>query len=153
MLVSSRAAGAGELVLAASAFDRQKSAEVMLMAWQTRAYERGEHGARAGQHGDGQVFFAACAHQAVAGIRQAGHSRIGHHGHVQSARHALAEFGGARCFVVLVKTDERLLDLVMLQQHARVAGVLGGDEIGRPKRLEGAQGDVAQVSDRAWGRS
>jgi hypothetical protein len=53
----------------------------------------------------------------------------------------------ARCFVVLVKGDLRLVDVVMLEQHARRARILAGDVVHAAQGFQRAQGDVAQVAD------
>src|SRR5262249_13275820 len=53
----------------------------------------------------------------------------------------------AHGFVVLVMTDERFFDLIMLQQNPGVSRVLGCDKIDIFQNLQRTQGDVSEVSD------
>ena len=48
---------------------------------------------------------------------------------------------------MLVITNERFFDLIMLQQNPGVSGVLGRDKIDISQNFVRAQGDVAKVSD------
>ncbi len=57
------------------------------------------------------------------------------------------QLGGAHRFIVLVITDQRFVDLVMLQQNSRVSRVLGRDKIDIFQNFERPQCDIAKISD------
>jgi hypothetical protein len=48
-----------------------------------------------------------------------------------------------------VVTHQRLLDLVVVEQPAGVAGVFTGDHVGLAQDPQGAQGDILKVADRS----
>ena len=58
------------------------------------------------------------------------------------------ELGPRRCGVVLVVGGQRRRNAVVVEQPARDAGVLAGDDVGRGERFQRPDGDVAQVPDR-----
>ncbi len=86
------------------------------------------------------------------GIGNTRHSRIGDQRDFFARREALHQLGGAHRFVVLVITDERLLDFVMLQQDSGMPRVFRGDKVGLFQRFERAQSDDRRGSRSAWRR-
>ena len=57
------------------------------------------------------------------------------------------QLGSAHRFIVLVITDERLRDLIVLQQNSGVPRVLGRDKIDIFQNFQRADSEIAQISD------
>lgn len=57
------------------------------------------------------------------------------------------QLGSARHLVVLVITDERFADFIMVEQLLRMASVFAGDLIDFFEYAQGAQGDVFEVAN------
>jgi len=91
-----------------AAFGRKKTAEVERFTWKSRADERREDGAGAGNDGVGQLAFPAGAKEAMTGIGNAGKSGIRDEGDVLPRLELCDQFFGPARFVVLVVTDQRL---------------------------------------------
>ena len=87
------------------------------------------------------------AHQAVSGVGHERHSRIGD----QCSRSALLEahhqFAGALHFVVLVVTDGRRADVIVLQQLLRLPRVFAGNPRDFLEDTHGPERNVFQIAD------
>ena len=59
------------------------------------------------------------------------------------------ELSGTRDFVVLMVTDEGLVNVEMRQQLQRLAGVFAGDDVNFFEGAQGAQRYVLEIAD--WG--
>ena len=57
------------------------------------------------------------------------------------------EFFGALRLIVIVIAHRRLVDIVVIQQFARLPRVFARDQIGFAQHADGAIGDVLQVPD------
>ena len=50
---------------------------------------------------------------------------------------------------MFVVTDEGFGDFEVAEEIARMTGIFAGDEIGILQRLDGAKGDISEVTDRS----
>ena len=91
--------------------------------------------------------FDAGLQKAVSGVGEAGGSGIGNDANGEPFSGLFDELWNTTLFVVLVEGDEGLFDLVVIEQPAGVAGVFAGDEIAAMEIVEGAEGQVREVSD------
>jgi hypothetical protein len=142
--------GFGEFASAATAFDGKESAEEKPIAGKSRTNERRQNCRRSGQNGDGQSALDAGSDQAVPGVGNSWHSRIGDQGHMGAIRHAVRELAATRGFVVPVEAHEWLFDAEMLEEQSAVAGIFRSHEVSRLERLHGAESDILPVADGGW---
>ena len=148
MPVSPDSSAAVRAAAAFAGFDGEEAAEAEGVAGETGADQRGDHRGRAGQDFEGRAGFDAGLHEAVAGVRDAGHAGIADDGDGFTGAGGGDEFGRAAGFVVLVQGDERFAgDAVMGEQRRGMAGVLAGDAVGGFQDFHGTQRDVAEVAD------
>src|SRR5262249_25314662 len=71
-----------------------------------------------------------------------------HQRHRLPLAHALDELRRALALVVLVVAEERRVDAVAVEQHARSPRVLAGDHVGLAQHAQHPQRDVLEVPDR-----
>src|SRR5947208_6144008 len=96
---------------------------------------------------EGQFAFDALANQSSAGFGRPWRSGIGNERDFFAGRESLDQLRSAHCFVVLVITQHRFVDPVMLQQNPGVPGVLGRDKIDIFQNFQRPQGDVSKISN------
>jgi hypothetical protein len=84
----------------------------------------------------------------VAGIGDAGCSGVGHERDRRALAQLLDERRRARALHGVVVARDRPLDPMMLQQDARPARVLRGDEVDLAEHAQRAQRHVLEVPDR-----
>jgi len=125
---------------------RQEADEQEAVGRQAGRDQGRHHGGRAGQRDDRNLARQRLADQLVAGIGDARHARVGDERHVpggQRVEHRV-ELGQ---LIVLVIAGHRRGDRVVVEQHARGARVLGGDQAGLAQNPQRAQRDIFQVAD------
>ena len=132
---------------ALSRLGRQEAAEVERVGGQAGAGQRGERGrgTRHGLHRDAGIDGGA--HQAVAGVGDQRHAGVGDQRDHGAADEAGSEFFGALRLVVVVIAHRRLVDIVVIQQFARLPRVFARDQVGLAQHADGAIGDVLEVPD------
>jgi hypothetical protein len=90
----------------------------------------------------------AAMDEAFAGIADGRHSGVCQVGHAESLfanpGEELLRFAG---FVVFVETDQWFADLIAGQEPLGVAGIFARNGIDLAQAIEGAEGDVREVSD------
>ena len=121
--------GCPELTFALPTFDREKSAEAKLLRRESGTDECGQDRRRPGNDREGQVTSDAFANQSRAGIGKPWRSGVSDKGNGFARREALDQLSGAHRFIVLVITEERLLDSKMLQQHPRMSRIFRRDQM------------------------
>ena len=122
----------------------EQEAVAGLAGYRQRRQQRGGTGHRHHRH----AGVLAGAHQPVARVadqRRAGVADQRAAFAVAQARH---QFRAALGFVVVVAADQTGLDAQMVEQRLAVPGVLGGHPVHLAEHLEGAAGQVVQVTDR-----
>ena len=87
------------------------------------------------------------AHQAIAGVGHQRHAGIGNQRDHGATEQTGEEFFGALRLVVIVIAHCWLVDVVVIQQFARLPRVFARDQIGRAQHADRAIGDVLQVPD------
>ena len=87
------------------------------------------------------------AHQAVSGVGHQRHAGIGNQRDHGAGDQARREFLGALRLIVVVIAHRRLVNIVVIQQFARLPRVFARDQIGFAQHADGAIGDVLQVPD------
>ena len=75
------------------------------------------------------------------------HARIGDQSDFRALLERDEQLRGARHLVVLVIADERLVDVVMLEEFAGVASVLAGDLIRLAQNAQCPERDVLEIAD------
>lgn len=117
------------------------------MRWEAGGHEGGGDGGGAGKDREFDFLIAAGFEKTVAGIRETGSAGIGNDGDFFAALGTCDEFRNALFFVVIVERDEWARDFEVVEELARMAGVLAGDEVGLAESFDGADGDVTEVAD------
>ena len=138
-----------EVAFSAAAFDGEEATVEELFGGEAAPDQGGEDGAGAWENRVGEAAFDAGAEEAVAGVADSGHAGIGDEGDLFAIGEVFEEFGGASGFVVFVVTDEGFGDFEVAEEIARMTGIFAGDEIGILQRLDGAKGDISEVTDRS----
>ena len=87
------------------------------------------------------------AHQAVSGVGHQRHAGVGNQRDHGAGDQSRREFLGALRLVVIVIAHRRLVNIVVIQQFARLPRVFARDQIGFAQHAHGAIGDVLQVPD------
>ena len=90
----------------------------------------------------------AAATSVGAGVRDAGHTRVGRQRQRLAGGEPCQQAGKAAGAVVLVEGLRRRARSDVGEQPRGQPRVLGHDQVGRPQRLGGTWGQVAQVADR-----
>ena len=85
--------------------------------------------------------------QAVSGIGNSGHARVGDQRDTRALLHFLHQFGGLRHLVVLVIAGGAGRDGVVIEQLLRLARVFAGDDVDFLQNAQGAQRDVFEIAD------
>ena len=137
-----------QFAFASAAFVWQKTAKEKLINRKSRPDQRRQDRGWSRNDRKRQRAFDAFAHETRAGVGKAGRAGVGDEGDLFTSGEPLYQLRRAHRFVVLVITDERLVDLVSLQQNPGMARIFGRDKIDVFQDFEGAQGDVAQISNR-----
>jgi hypothetical protein len=132
----------------ASGFVGEESAECECFRGEARSHKSRGGGARSRQDGDRKPFRAAGPDESGAWIGDARHAGICHQSDMQALRDAGDELRGARGFIMLVKADKRFGDFEVMEEHARVAGILCRDQIACPQSLQCPQGNIPQIANR-----
>ena len=86
--------------------------------------------------------------QACAGIRNTGHSGIGDDCYPLPSCEPLDQLLCALGFVVLVETDERNGDAMVVEQASRMAGVFAGNDVRSGEFRESTLRNISEVPDR-----
>ena len=129
---------------------RQEAVEVEAAAGEARLHEGGDEGRGAGEALDRDLLAHALADEQEAGVGDARRARVADQRHrlaVTDLAHIAVHLG---MFVEDVVGQTTLVNLVVLQQMFRGAGILGQDEIDGLEHVEGGQRDVFQIADRGW---
>ena len=85
-------------------------------------------------------------YQPVARIGETGHAGIRNQRHV-SQRQPLHKLGNPPFITVLVKADQRRIDLIMLQQPPRRPRILRRNQTDLAQYPQPAKGDVFEITD------
>ena len=99
-------------------------------------------------HGD--AGFRGLDDELVAGIGDERRSGVGDQRERLAGRKARKDLGPDALGVVLVIGGKPRRNPVVVEQMARVAGILGQDQVDARQRLQRADGDVAEIAD--WRR-
>ena len=126
---------------------RQESAEVEGVGGQAGTRQSRERSRRAGHRLYRDAGIDGSAHQAVSGIGHQRHAGIGNQRDHGAGDQARCEFFGALRLVVVVIAHGRLVNIVVIQQFARLPRIFARDQIGFAQHADGAIGDVLQVPD------
>ncbi len=118
------------------------------VAGEAGGHQGREHGGGAGQNNHLYPLLDRPGHQANAGILHARHSGVAHERHVLPSQQALQNLLGPLRLVVAKEADHRRADAEVREELARMARVLGRDELRGGERLEHARRHVPQVADR-----
>ena len=145
MLVSRREIAAFELRAAPAALHREKSAEKEGVGWKSRADERGKNGAWSGQDSNRESSLATCSDEAKTRIGYSRHACICDKCDGFAAGDFLDQPRRAGGLIVLMQAEHRLLDIMVEQEHRRMARILSRDEIGFPQCLQCSQSDILQI--------
>ena len=137
-----------QVSFAATALVRQESGDEEFLSREPGADQSRQDRLRTGTDSERQFALDAFPNQSRTGIGKSGCSGVGDQRDVFAGGEPFDELRRAHRLVVLMITDERLVYLVMLQQHSRMPRVLRGDKIDIFQNFKSAQGDVAQISNR-----
>ena len=131
-----------------SALARQKPLECEAVGRQTAQHEGREHGARAGERGDGHPGRDRGLDEHEAGVAHGWHARVGEHEHVGLTRE-LDDLGRLLALVMFVQGHETraILDAERAHEVHRRTRVFGDDHGHRLERLDEAPARVAEVAD------
>ncbi len=89
--------------------------------------ERCQNGGRSRQRNDRKPVFNGGAHDAVSGVGDQGRAGVAHQSHGLAALQSLNQLDRAGGFVVLVITEERLANLIVLKQFLCLPGIFACD--------------------------
>lgn len=138
----------GESFGARAAAPLQKSEEGEALRTEPGAGQRREQRRRT-RHGNHiEAGFDRAGHEARSGIRQQRRARVGYERNVLARGQPLDDLRSGLRLVVLVVRGGGSRYFVVVEQPARVPRVLGQDYVNRAENLDGAIGNVAEVSDR-----
>src|ERR1700736_357015 len=140
--------GCAQLALASAAFDRKKPTEEKFVGRKSGADQRCENRGGSWNNCERQLALDAFANQSRARIGKARRPRVGNKRNLFAGREPLDQLSRAHRFVVLMITNQRLVDLVTLQENSGMARVLRCDKIDIFQNLQGAQCDIAKISNR-----
>jgi hypothetical protein len=151
-LVEDQGAGfageAGQALAAGAGPGGEEAFERETVAGQPGHAQRGDQRAGPGDRTDPDACGAGGGDQPETGVADQRRAGVGHQGQrfaaAQARDQALALLG----LVVFVQRDQALLDAVMGQQLAGVAGVLGADRGHSAQGLQRPRGEVAEMADR-----
>jgi hypothetical protein len=101
-----------------------------------------------GQHGHRDAGVERCAHEPCTRIGDRRHPGVRDERDPLAGCEARQELGDAGGLVVLVVGEKPRLDLVPLEQAARMPRVLGEHDVCLAQLRQDAQGDVVEVADR-----
>ncbi len=136
-----------ERALPLPALHREEAAKEKRVRREATADERRDHRAGTWQDLHRDAIPDAGIHQALAGIRDPGHSRVRNVGHGPALLKLQDQLSGAGGFIVLMHAHQGLSHPQVLQQHSGVAGVLARDGVHARQASPGAFRDVTQVTD------
>ena len=85
--------------------------------------------------------------EAMAGIGDEGHACIADEGNGGTVFHGQDEFGCAGDLVVFVVADQRLMDVVVIEELQGVAGIFAGDLVHFLEDAQGAECDVLEIAN------
>jgi hypothetical protein len=125
----------------------EEAAEVELVGRQPRGGDGGDEGGGAGDGDDAQVPLGAGAHEAVAGVVDAGRARVRDERHRGALFHHPRQLLGALALVVLVVADGARADAEVFEQRARPARVLARDHVHLREHAQRTPRHVLQIPD------
>ena len=127
---------------------RQEALEDEALGREARHRDEGGERRRTGHGHDRDAGGERPAHQVIAGIRDPRRAGVGDERDRRAGPEPLDESRRALALDGVVVAGERARDAVALEERARAARVLGGDEIDLAEHAQRPQGDVLQVADR-----
>ena len=139
--------GKAQLVSALASFSGQKTENGTGVRYDSGAHERRQRGGGAGNRDDPNPRRDCCRDQSGARIGDQRRPRIGDQRQRFARTQPLDEPRGGLRFVVLVQGEGRGPDAVALQQRARMPGVLTADARDPLQDGQGADGEVAQMTN------
>ncbi len=142
---------AGQLRQAGPAGGRfwwQEAFKAKPVAGQPGRRQRSDGGAGAGDWMHGQAGVARRRHQPVTRIADQRRAGVADQGNRRTVAQPRQQGAGLGQFVVFVQGQHRRVDTVMVQQHARAAGVLAGNDIDLGQHRQRALGNIGQIADR-----
>ena len=128
----------------------KKSYKKKFLIGQTGGGKSGKQRGRARDRHDRDVVANGESDEAMAGVGDERHACIADERDGRAVFHGQDEFGSAGDLVVFVVADQRLADVVMIQELQGVASIFAGDLIHFFQDAQGAEGDVLQIAD--WRR-
>ena len=136
-----------QCTLAFAGAGREETEEKEFVVGKAGSGKRGEKcdGAGNGDHRD--VVADRECDEAVAGVGNQRHTCIADERDVGTLFHGENKFGSASEFVVLVIAHEWLVNIEVIQEFERVAGVFAGNLIDFFEDAKCTQGDIFQVAD------
>lgn len=138
---------ASDVFTAIAPLGRQKPLKHKRLWRQSRNAERGNSCRRPRNRHHRNTFRRAGFHQFKPRIRNAWHPRVADECQILSALEMGDQLWQPFVPVVGVVAGLRRLNLEVVQQFARVAGVFGGDQINLFEGVDGPKGHVGQVAD------
>ncbi len=126
---------------------RQEADESEVDSRQAGNRERGDHGRSAGDGNDLVAGLASCRRQVDAWVADRGRACVRNERHVAVVE-VVKDLGDATGFVVVVIADRLDGDAMMVEQNARGARVLRGNQADFPQHAQSAQGHIFQVAYR-----
>src|SRR6185437_10873216 len=124
----------------------QESEVQELVGGQARRRERRDRRRWTGNGHDWYPLVDRRLHQRISGIRDRRHSRFRYERQISLLK-AIEKHSNARALVVLEITHQRLVNVVSVEQLARLTSVLRGDKWSFPENPKGPKGDVFEISD------
>ena len=119
-----------------------------LVRGKSRRCQRGQRRRRARRRLHPDSLRDGLAHQPVAGIGDQRRARVRDQRHARTRFQFLDQLRCAHGLVVLVITDRRFVDAVVIEQLARLPRVLASHQVCLAQNPQRAQRDVLQIADR-----
>ena len=115
---------------------------------QPRGDQSRQRGIGSGNGDDRQAGSNRGAHQFQSWVGKGGHAGIGDHSHTAALLQQGHQFLGAGLFIVFVIADRGGINVEVVEQLLRLAGVFAGNAIDAPEHTQRPQGNVFKIADR-----
>ncbi len=143
----SRVEGSLELLATLSFFDVKETVKGKRMGGESGGDQGRGDGGGAGENGEFDTLITTGFQETVSRVRQAGGSGVGNNCDVLTFPGTCNEVGNPLLFVVVVKRNQGAGDFEVIEELKGVTGVLAGDEVSVPQRVDRPKGNVPQIAD------